>query len=590
LDDASAVHADALADVAGIPDSAARCGGKGAGVASDAETALVELCAALETATLKLETPGAQEARAVRDELAGQVADHLLPRLRRMEAPLLMVVGGSTGAGKSTLVNSLVGVEVSPAGVLRPTTRAPVLVCHPGDLPWFEDDRVLGGLPRTIRGPAPAGGLQVAPVEGLAPGLALLDSPDVDSVVEANRALARQLLAAADAWLFVTTAARYADAVPWTLLQSARDRGTALCLVLDRVPPDAAEEVSEHLLAMLAEQGLGATDLLVVPETVLAGGLLPADVLAPVRAWLDGLAVDAVARDALVRRTLAGALASVPARVERVAGAVEAEDAAIAALRGDVARAYADAREEVDEAIRSGALLRGEVLARWQDVVGTGELMQALESRIGRLRDRVRGWVSGAPAAGVQLRTAVETSVDALVHAAADKAAERTAARWQQRPEGRMLLAAATRVDAASPGLLDRTREEVRAWQGAVFELVAGEAQGKRTTARLASLGVNGAGLTVMLAVFLHTGGLTGTEVVVAGGTSALSQKVLEAIFGDQAVRSLAARAREDLMRRVDRLLGEEAARYEELLAPVASDPGVAQRLRAAAGALERAG
>ena len=68
----------------------------------------------------------------VRDELVAQIDDYLLPRLRSMDAPLLMVVGGSTGAGKSTLVNSLVGADVSPAGVLRPTTRAPVLVCHPG--------------------------------------------------------------------------------------------------------------------------------------------------------------------------------------------------------------------------------------------------------------------------------------------------------------------------------------------------------------------------------------------------------------------------------------------------------------------------
>ena len=83
----------------------------------------------------------------------------------------------------------------------------------------------------------------------------------------------------------------------------------------------------------------------------------------------------------------------------------------------------------------------------------------------------------------------------------------------------------------------------MRAWQGVVFELVREEGASKRTTARLASLGVNGAGLTVMLAVFAHTGGLTGAEVVVAGGTSAVGQKLLEAIFGDQAVRALAARA-----------------------------------------------
>ena len=52
-----------------------------------------------------------------------------------------------------------------------------------------------------------------------------------------------------------------------------------------------------------------------------------------------------------------------------------------------------------------------------------------------------------------------------------------------------------------------------------------------------------------MLAVFAHTGGLTGAEVAVAGGTSAVGQKLLEALFGDQAVRTLAATAREDLLR-----------------------------------------
>ena len=40
--------------------------------------------------------------------------------------------------------------------------------------------------------------------------------------------------------------------------------------------------------------------------------------------------------------------------------------------------------------MRSGSLLRGEVLARWHEVVGTGDIMRALESRVGRLRDRLR--------------------------------------------------------------------------------------------------------------------------------------------------------------------------------------------------------
>jgi hypothetical protein len=539
--------------------------------------ALIRLRDALTSLTLGLELPGSNRARRTRDELAAQIDDYLLPRLRQMDAPLLMVVGGSTGAGKSTLVNSLVRETVSRASVLRPTTRAPVLVCNPADFGWFEDDRILHGLRRSTGEAAAAGELQLVPTERMAPGLALLDAPDIDSVVTENRALATQLLAAADAWLFVTTAARYADAVPWDLLTAARERGTALSVVLNRVPPDAVEEVSGHLRQMLRERSLGDAELLVIRETVLEDGLIPAAELMAVRQRLDALSADAAARSELVRRTLSGALDSLPGRVEIVQAASADQRAAAADLRAAVEGAYKEAIAEVDEAVRSGSLLRGEVIARWHDVVGTGDLMRALETRVSWLRDRLRSFATGEPAADVELKAAVETSVDAVVLAAADRAAERAASEWRQLAAGRALLGAAPRLDAVSPELLERTKAEVRAWQGYVFELVRSEGESKRTTARLASLGVNGAGLTVMLAVFVSTGGLTGTEIVIAGGTSALSQKVLEAIFGDQAVRALAARARTDLLERVDRLLDAEAARFLEPLeaaAPSADDLG----------------
>jgi hypothetical protein len=193
-----------------------------------------------------------------------------------------------------------------------------VLACHPGDVGWFSDDRILPGLARTQGGPAGPNGLQLVPTDRLPPGVALLDAPDIDSVVEANRALAGQLLAAADAWLFVTTAARYADAVPWDLLRAAGERGTAISLVLDRVPPEATAEVASHLQTMLDERDLGGTPLIVIPEATLQDGLLPADALAPARAWLDDLAADAQARAGLVERTLTGALESLPRRVGMV--------------------------------------------------------------------------------------------------------------------------------------------------------------------------------------------------------------------------------------------------------------------------------
>lgn len=75
-----------------------------------------------------------------------QVEDYLLPRARRLDAPLLAVVGGSTGAGKSTIVNSLLGQTVTQAGVRRPTTTAPTLICNQADRGWFRSGAVLPEL------------------------------------------------------------------------------------------------------------------------------------------------------------------------------------------------------------------------------------------------------------------------------------------------------------------------------------------------------------------------------------------------------------------------------------------------------------
>jgi hypothetical protein len=175
--------------------------------------------------------------------------------------------------------------------------------------------------------------------------------------------------------------------------------------------------------------------------------------------------------------------------------------------------------------------------------------------------------------------------VEAVVRAAADRAAGRVTAAWRDTAGGRALLGEASGLDTASAGLAAAAEREVREWQGDVFELVRREGMSKRTTARLASLGVNGAGLTVMIAVFVQTGGLTGAEVAIAGGTSAVGQKVLEAIFGDQAVRELANTARAKLMERVRGLLDAESARFAELVDGVAPGPAAAEGVRAAADA-----
>jgi hypothetical protein len=552
--------------------------------------ALAALRDQLATTPLGLATPGrdgaVRAARAVRD----QIDDYLLPRLGDLDAPLLTVVGGSTGAGKSTLVNSLVGSPVTTAGVLRPTTRAPVLVCARSDVAAFSGGRVLPGLARVTGGDGGPGTVQLVVRDDVPPGLALLDAPDVDSVVETNRELAGQLLAAADLWVFVTTAARYADAVPWDLLRTAQERGTALAVVLDRVPPEAAGEVAADLHGMLQRAGLASARLFVVEERPLVDGRVPEDQVAPLRAWLHDLAADQGARAAVVRQTLTGALDSLEQRVDGVATAVAEQAVAGDALRAAAAAAYTAAYEGIDEGVRSGTLLRGEVLARWQEFVGTGEWMRALQGQVSRLRDRVVSAVTGRPTPAQDLQGALESSVEHLLRAEADRAAERTVTAWRSLPGGAQLVAGEEReLEQVSPDFPEAAAAQVRDWQGAVLDLVRDQGADKRSTARILSWGINGAGAVVMVAVFASTGGLTGGEVAVAGGTTAVGQRVLEAVFGDAAVRSMASRAREDLQRRADTLLRYEQARFDDRVDDAAPGPEQADLLRQAVRALAAA-
>src|SRR5690606_1021781 len=191
-----------------------------AAVAGDGLTqSLSELASAVVGLPLDLQIPDVLRDRALQREVSEQLADYVVPRLENLEAPLLVVVGGSTGAGKSTLVNSLVGRRVTATGVLRPTTRTPVLVHHPADTEWFASGRVLPDFVRTGSNSRRANTIRQVACSTLWPGVAVLDAPDFDSIDETNRDMAEQLLGAADLWLFVTSAARYADQVPWDYLR-----------------------------------------------------------------------------------------------------------------------------------------------------------------------------------------------------------------------------------------------------------------------------------------------------------------------------------------------------------------------------------
>jgi len=440
---------------------------------------------------------------------------------------------------------------------------------------------------------APTRTLRLVASEAIPPGLALLDAPDVDSVETANRELAGELLGAADLWLFVTTAARYADAVPWELLRSAAQRRAQVALVLDRVDP-GAEAVAEDLRRLTREHGLGEAPIFVVAEAAAGGvgsledGLLPESSVAEVSTWLSGLGGDPEARRTRSSTTPSRVAVMTRRRAVQLAGAADAQEAADARLRSAVERHHAEAVRTVEQATSDGAILRGEVLARWQDFVGTSEFFRAVEKGVGRVRDAVTGFFRGKPAQAPQVEQAIASGLESVVLDAAEAAAEHTYESWRGDAAGAALLEG-LELSRTSAGLRGEIAGQVRAWQGDVLELVREQGASKRGAARALSLSVNALGVSLMVIVFASTAGLSGAEIGIAGGTAVVGQKLLEAVFGDDAVRRLAAQARQRLAARVQSVMAGQAARYTAQLDALGTADAGGSGLRDAARRVEAA-
>jgi hypothetical protein len=542
-------------------------------------TETVRLRGALQAAPLPLDLPGAAPLRETRALIIDQLEDYVIPRLMSLEAPLLAVVGGSTGAGKSTLVNSLVGHRVTAPGVLRPTTRSPVLVHHPDDGAWFGPDRLLPELKRVDHATDDPDSIQLVATDAVPAGLAILDAPDVDSVEERNRILAGQLLAAADLWLFVTSAARYSDQVPWEYLKQAAERSTAVAMVLDRTPADAVQTVSTHLARMMSARGLKDSPLFGVAEgPVDDDGLLPAGHVAEIRAWLEALADDAAARQAIVNQTVEGAIRTITYRVYPIADAATEQVGAVGGLLRLADEQYDVAVRELADATSDGTLVKGDLLVRWREYVGSGELLNSLEAKVGFVRDRLVNAIKGKPQQAERVAVAVETGLESLIVERAERAAAAAAAAWETTEYGAALVAPGgpcAHLTRASRDLRRRTSQEVSGWVEELQEMVRVASGDVRNTARFLAFGVRGLAVTVAV---LALAGDDPTEDSVRRG-----REILATVVGERATGELVETARDRLRPRLEALLAGERARY---LAPADQwelKPEAGENLREAA-------
>lgn len=192
---------------------------------------------------------------AERDGLVGIIRSYLIPRAAHPGRPMVVVLVGPTGSGKSTMLNSLSGLDISTTGALRPTTTAPVVLAKSGT---EERYRTIGGV-----------GCEVRPGRArVLDSLVLVDAPDLDSTSTGHRAMAETLIDNADIVVFVTSALRYADDVPWQVLRRAVSRGAPVIHVLNRVSSASSGAIVDFR-SRLSAAGLD-DDLVTVSEHHLA--------------------------------------------------------------------------------------------------------------------------------------------------------------------------------------------------------------------------------------------------------------------------------------------------------------------------------
>jgi energy-coupling factor transporter ATP-binding protein EcfA2 len=554
--------------------------------------ALVERLEALSERRLAL-GPRADSATARARQLADHLRGHVRVRAASLDAPVVVLIVGPTGAGKSTIFNTIAGRAASSTGVLRPTTRVAVVLVHPDDHAVLVDGAFAGLPPDQMR---------FVTDDGIEPGLVVVDAPDIDSLEHANRALTDRLVEAADLCCFVTTATRYADQVPWDVLTRVRERGMPLLVVVNRMPPDADDrvEVLADVRRLLADAGLDGLltdgrdatprELVAVREGDLeaSGDMLVATTIAPLLEEIACLRADREARVELAARALAGSLAGLGESLDRIADDADHETIDVEALRRLADRSYESGLVALRQEIGQGTFLREEALRHWQAFVGADQMTRFFSDGIGRLRGAIVAVFRPATAPVAEVRAATTDDLLAVARLQAAEAARRTASAWADEPAMGPVMADDAGLWLPSPDFDTRLRGRLEGWIESIVEDIQVNGRSKRSLARGASVGVNVLGTSVMLGTFLHTGGLTGAEVGVAAATAFLNQKLLSALFGEAAMVELIAAARTRLQDALSETFDEERARFDRLLPEAGALPALATDLRSAAAAVRR--
>jgi hypothetical protein len=533
-----------------------------------------------------------------RDRLRREI-EALIARIRAMGSPLLVVVGGVTGSGKSTIVNTIVGHAVSRTGVIRPTTSNPVLIVHPVDAHWFTDDRILSDFVRVelegavtrLAASDTAARLQLVRDEDIPLGLALVDAPDIDSVSARNRAIADALLDTADVWLWCTSAAKYADEESMRYLARAAERRTALAVALTRVEPEYVEELTSDFETKLVDHAALEPELFIVPTAHVIDERLPRPAIGSIERWLRELSGPLVRRSRR-RQTIEGALDVMTSDVDRLIAWVQNETEVLQVLNEVISRTTAQTRHEFSRALDDGRAMRDEVLLRWNRFAGASGMIALVEragERASTWARTLMGSVTGDRAEEEErVREAVANDVTNLATQLLELASGRIVHDWGTVPAGRELLEAHPELAEAPPDLEARAEKTINEWQATVVRLVETKGAQRRLRARWLSVAINATATGAIIATLAQTGGLTGAEAGIATAAGAANQALLTRVLGSANLRWLVTNAREDLERRFTDLVAVHRRRFTLVLAAAAPSPKLVEQLHERANAVQK--
>ena len=372
------------------------------------------------------ELVGLSRTRVSADALAetGELLDRIAQRRRLSPDHTVVALAGATGSGKSTLFNTLAGLELSETGVRRPTTSAPVACAwDPEGAAGLLDRLGVAPKDRYARRSAldDAGG----EIGSRSDGLVLIDLPDHDSAAAGHREQVDRLLKLVDVVVWVLDPEKYADAaLHERYLRPLAGYADVTLIVLnqvDRLPGDAADQVLDDLRRLLDEDGLAVGEHGEAGATVLAVSALTGDGVADLWAAIAQVVAE---RDAASRRLAA----DVDRTAARLRAVYVARDAAVGGSCGltDLAREEFAGRL----AASVGAVAAGQAAERewaWAAAEACGTLWQRLASRRRRAVAPVRaGALTGTGP------VASRPVVDEAVRVVAAEAAAGLPAPWAQ--------------------------------------------------------------------------------------------------------------------------------------------------------------